>query len=151
MSITIDYFFNADAGAGELAKAINSALGTSLAPMEDSDSFCGELFGMELVFCAARGYVNDRDLDFESYRFVIGNKTWASNLDLLPIQLETLVIVMFVLFQRLGVDQGMLVYEVQRLLGRYEQRDGEWLELISGQGVTFPDHLSEVRRRLDAM
>jgi len=150
MSIAIEYLFNADADTGELAKAINSVLGTSLAPIEDdTNTFACELFGMELVFRADHGYVNDRDADFESYRFVIGNKTWGSD-SLRSIQLETMFMVAFVLHQRLGIAQGMLVYEVQRVLGRYEEREGEWLESTSGTPVTMPEHLLELHARLDS-
>lgn len=69
---------------------------------------------------------NDRDLDFADYRHQLWNETWDSSA-LRKIQLETLILAAFVR-ENLGVSEGLLSYDSQRLLARYDLVGSEWCD-----------------------
>ena len=150
MSITIEYSFNSKLALAKLASKISGSFGCGLEPDPDDPKrlFTGGLFGMEVTLRTEHGLVNDRDLNFEDYRYQIGNQTWAGSL-LRPIQLEVIALTAFFLHSTsLEIHRGMLSYDAQRLLARYEQRGEEWFDLVGGRRVTYPEHLADLKARL---
>jgi hypothetical protein len=150
MSITVEYSFNSDLALSELASEISRRLGCVLEPDPgDPDGlFCGGFFGMELTLRTEHGLVNDRDLNFEDYRYQLGNKTWSGS-PLRPIQVEVIALAAFFLHDTsLAIHRGMLSYEVQTLLARYEERGDEWFDLVGGKRVAYPGHLVDIKARI---
>jgi hypothetical protein len=147
VSVTVEYLFNTDANLSDLAQAVNRILGCSLAPYEGdaADQYC-RFCGMELTLRTDHGLKRDGELNFEDYQFVLDTRTPIPDSDLRPIQVEVMVVAAYVLHRRLGIDQGMLTFDVQRLLAHYEVVDGEWTDKVSGTAVRFPGHLSDVKR-----
>jgi len=94
-------------------------------------------------------YENDRNLNFADYRYQLRNKTWDGSA-LRTIQLEALVLAAFVLHATLEIDQGMLSYDAQRLLARYDVVAGEWRDTTTGQAVDPIAHIVDVLNRLDS-
>jgi hypothetical protein len=147
MGIDIQYCFNSDLALPDLALQVSRQLGCSLTPVEDPEHFAGTLFGIELTLWAMQDMVNDRDLNFEDYRYQLGNKAWSGSA-LRPIQVEVIACAAFVLQETLGIHQGMLCYEVQTLLARYDLRDGDWYDLVGDKPVVYPEHLVDIEARL---
>jgi hypothetical protein len=150
MSHTITYFFNYPKPLAELAQDINEWLGCSLAPIEEDEGFwTGLLLSMEFDLITADGFDNDRDLDFENFVYYIRFKTWASTESAKLIQVPTMLTVIYALHRRLGIT-GMLVWEMQTLLARYEEREASYYgkrlyDLVSDAPFTsFPAHLQAV-------
>jgi hypothetical protein len=137
VSITFEYSFNAPLDLPELVAAVNRALGCSLVSSGDDDAFRCDFFGMSLLL-ERHHYDNDRDLNFADYEFQLSNKTWDGSA-LRQIQLEVLVLAAFALQETVGIRDGMLSYDMQRLLARY-----------SGNISDPAGHIHELQRRLDA-
>ena len=149
MSITVQYSFNSDLALPQLAFEISRRLGCVLEPDAGDPEclFSGGLFGMELTLWT-HTLVNDRDLNFEDYRYQIENKTWAGS-PLRPIQVEVIALTAFFLHDMsLAIHRGMLSYDVQTLLARYEERGDVWFDLVGGKRVTYPDHLVDIKARI---
>ncbi len=149
MSVNIQYCFNSDLPLPDLASQLSQRLGCPLSPAESDPEhvFNGTLFGMELKLWAMQGMANDGDVNFQDYRYLLGNKTWGESV-LRPIQAEVIACAAFVLHETLGIHQGMLSYEVQTLLARYDLRDGDWYDLVGDKPVVYPEHLMDIEARL---
>ncbi|HEV7508028.1 MAG TPA: hypothetical protein VGS07_24300 [Thermoanaerobaculia bacterium] len=149
MSINIQYCFNSDLAPPALALQVSQRLGCSLTPARGDPEtlFTGTLLGIELKLWVMQGMANDRDLNFEDYRYQLSNKTSADS-GLRPIQTEVIACSAFVLYEILGIHQGMLCYEVQTLLARYDLRDGDWYDLVGDKVVVYPEHLVDIEARL---
>lgn len=120
MSVNICYFFNYSKSLPELAEDINERLGCSLAPYEgDPEDFFERFLSMDFSLHTAEGYVNDNELDLENFKYQLGFRTPAGGADARPIQLPAMAMVTYALHRWYGVT-GILVYEVQILLARYE-------------------------------
>lgn len=150
MSVTVEYSFNSELTPSELAGAIGRRLGCTLRPDPgDPDGyFVGDLFGMELALWAQPDLVNDRELNFEDYRYQLGNTTRAGS-PLRPIQVEVIALAAVVLHEPpLAIHRGMLSYDGQALLARYEPRGEAWFDLVGGKRVVYPEHLVEIKARI---
>lgn len=148
MSVTIDYFFNSDEPLDRLARQVHDWLGADLQPYEGDpeDLFC-RFLGLEFSL-GMNELDNDRELDFESFRYEIGTRTTISEAHLRPMQLIAMSLIAFTLHQRLGIT-GILVYDLQRLLARYEERHDEHgervlFDVVSQEPVRFPEHLASL-------
>jgi hypothetical protein len=153
MSTTIDYFFNHPDNLADIAKSINPLLGCSLAPYEgDVEDFFCRFFGMEFSL-SEHTLDNDRECNFEDYRFHIGFRVPVPDGDLRVMQVPTIALVIYILFSRMGVT-GMLVYNIQTLLGRYEERilseesKGDLYDVVSNELVSFPEHFATLQKRI---
>ena len=153
MSICIDYFFNYPHDLSALAQEINGRLGCSLSPYEGTpeDLFC-RFFAMELSL-SKHPLENDRELNFEDYTYQLGLRAPIPDADLRSMQLPAVALLAYALYRRLKIT-GMLVYEVQILLARYEERldsesgAAELFDIVSGEFVRFPAHLETLCGRL---
>jgi hypothetical protein len=149
MSITIDYFFNSDNDVDELRLEINGWLGCDLKAVEDErDYFCTRFMALYFSF-GTHSLVNDRQLDFENYKYEIGVYTSVPDGCVREIRTGLMAMIVFILYHRLGIKKGMLVYDVQRLLGRYEERITEHntsylFDTVSQKFVNFPQHILDV-------
>jgi hypothetical protein len=81
-------------------------------------------------------------------------RTPMPDADLRRIQVPTMVLIAYALYYRLSL-KGMLVYEMQHLLARYEDRidlrlsgTEEMFDGVSGEFVIFPRHLENLSNRL---
>ncbi len=153
MSITIGYFFNHPHDLLALAEEINAKLGYSFSPYQGNseDQFC-RFLGMELSLFK-HTLENDREVNFEDFTYQVDTRTpWASA-DLRAMQLPAMALLAFALYRRMGIT-GMLVYDAQVLLARYEERlDSESGEMgmfdtVSDQFVRFPIHFDALHSRL---
>lgn len=153
MSITIDYFFNHSDDLPELTRNINAWLGCSLSPYEgDSEDLFCRFLAMEFSL-SMHDLENDDELDFENYKYEIGFRVPAPDGDLRISQLPAIALVAYTLYRRMKIT-GMLVYDVQTLLARYEERlepesnSPEIYDTVSGEFVSFPKHLETLQKRL---
>jgi hypothetical protein len=149
VSITVEYSFNSDLALPQLAVEISRRLGCVLEPDPGDPEvlFTGSLFGMKLTLWA-HTLDNDGDLIFEDYRYRIGNKTWADS-PLLAIQVEVIALIAYFLHDTpLNIHRGMLSYDMQTLLARYEERGDGWCDLVSGKRVIYPEHLVDINTRI---
>lgn len=153
MSITIDYFFNYNSSLPQLADDINGWIGCQLAPYQnDSNNYFCRLLGMELGL-DEHNLENDREMDFENYRFQIGIRTPLPDADFRPLQLPTMAFVTYALYRRMEVT-GMLVFDSQLLLARYSERVNPVTNLaslyddVSSEFVSYPKHINDLMRRM---
>lgn len=153
MSITVDYFFNHSNDLPKLAKNINGWLGCSLAPYEGApeDLFC-RFLAMEFSL-SKHNLENDDELDFENYRYEIGFRTPVPDGNLRILQLTTIALIAYTLYRQMKIV-GMLVFDVQILLAKYEERlntennSVEIYDTVSAEFVNFPEHFETLRKRL---
>lgn len=139
MSITFEYSFNSELDLPQLVEAVNRALGTSL-QTDDDDTFRCTFLGMSLAL--------GRNDHFPEYRYQLWNKTWAGS-SLRSIQLEALVLAIFVLHEIVGITDGMLSYEMQRVLARYGTLDGVWCDTTTAAAIDPSAHIADLLHRLD--
>jgi hypothetical protein len=153
MSVTIDYLFNSSLDLTALADEINRWIGCSLSPFQGDkgDLFC-RFLGMELSL-QEHSLENDRELNFEDYTYIISFRTPIPDADLRGMQVPTMVFIAYAMYARMGIA-GMLVYDAQILLAKYELRlnlttNSEGLyDSVSGDFVRLSDHLEKVRGRI---
>lgn len=153
MSVNVGYYFNNTIQPlHEFANEVNSALGCSLAPYEgDYTDFYCRFFAMEFTL-GHNELETDRELNFNDYRYFLDLRIPAPDIDLLDIAVQTMVAVAYVLHARLGIHDGLLVWDVQSALAKYSLRHDErnaetWYDSVSGKAVTFPEHLDDILRR----
>jgi hypothetical protein len=150
VSITFEYSFNAPLELPELVAAVNRALGSSFVKAEESETvYSCDFLGMPTLL-ERHDYQDDRALNFTDYRYQLSNKTWADSA-LRRIQLETLVLIAFVLHETLGISNAMLSYEMQRVLARYGVAGEEWCDMTTGKAVESAEHIVDLLQRLDAL
>lgn len=150
MSISVDYFFNHSTDLPALTEEINRRVGCALSPYEGNpeDLFC-RFFAMELSL-AKNELENDGELNFEELAYQVGIRTPVPDADLRGMQLPLMALLAYALYRRLGIV-GMLVYDTQALLARYEERveseanGARMFDIISGEFVEFPTHLETLR------
>jgi hypothetical protein len=149
MSVDVDYIFNATMPLSKLAHETNRSLGCSLArSSNDHETWTCEFMGMSLHLQEDHGLVNDGELRFEDYRFLLGTHTaWGSDAIRL-FQTEIVAISAYTLHCHLGVTDGVIIYDLQRVVAQYQLVAGVWTDLISGKAVGSPTHLADVRGRL---
>jgi len=153
MSVTVDFFFNHPDNLAETAKSINGWLGCSLMPYEgnEEDLFC-RFLAMEFSL-SEHSLENDRDCNFEDYRYEIGFRVPAPDGDLRMMQIPAIALVIYTLLSRMGIT-GMLVYDVQLLLAKYEKRAMPedsvigLFDIVSNEFVSFPKHFLALQERL---
>jgi hypothetical protein len=156
MSVDLDYHFNSPLALPALAEQINGALGSALAsPPGYPNSYFARFMNMDFSLLVVDGLADDRDLDFTSFRYSCGFRTNASS-RMRRIQLPTLLAVIQVLQWRADLG-GILVYDVQALLARYERKDPKptsglevpFVDVLSGTDLDdFERHLAAVSARL---
>lgn len=147
MSVSIDYFFNSDKELSELSNEINECLGTDLSVSrghKQEKAWC-RFFGMSLDFYE-HTLENDGENDFESFRFLFG-LTGPRNIA--SLRINVLGMLAYILYDRLKIGSGMIVYDLGYPLAIYETRifenDYEDLfDLISGKWVQMPEHLRDL-------
>lgn len=152
MSVAIGYYFNTNQPLQELAETLNGVIGCSLAPYEAdcTDYFC-RLFSMEFAL-GHNELESDRDLNFDDYGYSLDVCIPVPDHDLLTIAIPTMMSVAYVLHSRLGIHDGLLVWDVQRAIAKYAMRHGEqseelWYDTVTERAVTYPDHWSHVLSR----
>ncbi len=146
VSITFELSFNASADLPELAAGVNRVLGTAF-ERRDDDTFAGTLLGLPYVLgpneCEDDGLVR-----WSEYRYQLSSSSAAGSV-LRRIQLETLVLAAFALHASLGIDEGMLTYDLQRVLARYAVIDDRWCDLESMAEIDPVGHINVLNERLD--
>jgi hypothetical protein len=148
MSVDISFYFNAPGTLPEVAQAADGVLGCRFVPYEgNADDLFSRFLSFEMSL-RRHDLVSDGPLDFDRFAFSIGLRVPVPDSALLGFQLETIGLVAHVLLLRGTATEGILVYDVQRLLARYEASAAGPIDRISGEPVVFPDHLDELRSRL---
>lgn len=152
MSFTVGYYFNTDQPLRDFAARVNGLLGCSLSPYEgnDTDFFC-RFLAMEFTL-GHNELVSDRDLNFDDYGYCLDVRIPSPDNDLLAIAIPTMMGVAYVLHARLGIHDGLLVWDAQRAIAKYgmrrnEQNDELWYDSVTERAVTYPDHWSHVLNR----
>lgn len=154
MSYKIGYFFNYPQDLAQTAKDINECLGCSLAPyLGDTDDWFDEFLSMEFSFGKVGGFENEGELDFENFRYEINFRTAVGAAGARPIQLPAIATVVYALYRWLGIT-GILVFDMQILIARYEERDiQDWskglYDVVSDSPfVGFGAHLRLLEQRM---
>ncbi len=147
MSITIDFLFNYDGDQETLLKDLEGWIGCRFASREDPDDyrFCW-LLGMEFYF-GEHTLENDGELDVENFQYKISIRTPWSDADFRPLQLMTMASVTYALFRRLSIG-GMLVFDTQTLLARYEIRGETLFDHVSNKTVQYPAHFADLIKKI---
>lgn len=154
MSITIEYFFESPKNLSEIASDLHLWLGCDLKSYdnEPKDLYC-RLLGMEFTF-STHDLDDDRDLVFSRYPYYVSIRTPALETDFRPLQLTTMLSVVYALYRRLKIV-GMLVFDLQILLAIYEERITEegqkkLFDTISTQWVVFPQYFAKIASKVPA-
>ena len=152
MSITVDYFFNYAGSFGELSALVNACLGCDLQPYDGTpEDLFHRFLSMELSL-GEHGLVNDRELDFENYKFEIGIRNPVPDNDIRDMVTSVMELVPALLYRRGGIKEGILVFDGQVLLARYTEfqqgtRTG-FFDRVGSRFVDFPDHIGDINSRI---
>jgi hypothetical protein len=121
MSISIDYFFNHHLSLQGLASQVNVWLGCALGPYDtDPSDLYTRFLGMEMTL-SEHTLEDDGELNFQHFKYCIGIRIPAPDADFRSIQLPVMAYVAYALYRCMLII-GMLVYDLQVLLARYELR-----------------------------
>jgi hypothetical protein len=156
MSISIGYFFGSSESLSEVASNLHLWLGCDLRPYEGNlEDLYSRFLGMELSL-HKNDFLDDDFLDnepnFSQYDYCLSIRTPLPDLDFRPLQLTTMLSIVYALYRRLQIT-GMLVFDLQKLLARYETRTNEQqqsllFDSVSNQWVRFPEHFAHVVARI---
>jgi hypothetical protein len=145
MSVCIGYYFNIRQPLHECAATLNRIIGCSFAPYEGdyTDFFC-RFLGMEFTL-VHNSLVSDRDLNFDDYAYFVDLRLPSPDQDLLVIATQTMTSVAYLLHVRADIHAGLLVWDVQKALAKYELRrnalyENQWFDAIANEFVMFPQH-----------
>lgn len=161
MSFSFDYYFKSDKTLVELATQINEVVGCSLRPsagLPETAYTAFPFFGMELglsiyPISAEEAYADDGEIEFSAYNYELDITTYSGQGDARPTQLPVIISAIYILHRRLGIT-GMMVFNLEQLLARYEERVNEkgrpeLYDIVSGTlFTTFADHLNLVQLQL---
>jgi hypothetical protein len=153
MSTTIDYFFNHPKPLAEVAAEFRLWIGCDLRPYHgDSDDLYCRLLGMEFSL-GTHPLISDGELDFKNYRLRASIRTPLPDADFRPHQIITMVLLVYAMHRRMRIT-GMLVFDGQKLLARYEERvepctgKSHLYDAVSNEVVKFPAYLASLLPRL---
>lgn len=153
MSISVDYFFNHEDELPALARKINGWVGCFLSHEGMPNNLFCRFLGMELSL-SKHSYENDGELNFEDYTYCLSIRTPMPDADLRRIQIPAMVLIAYALYYRMNL-KGMLVYNMQHLLARYEDNldvrgsgTDEMFDGVSGEFVMFSRHLENLSNHL---
>jgi hypothetical protein len=156
MSISIGYFFGSSENLSEVASNLHLWLGCDLRPYEGNlEDLYSRFLGMELSL--HKNDLLDDDFlgnepKFSQYDYCLSIRTPLPDLDFRPLQLTTMLSIVYALHRRLQIT-GMLVFDLQNLLAKYETRINEQqqsllFDSVSNQWVRFPEHFAHVAARI---
>ncbi len=149
MSTNVSLFFNYPNSLLKLKEELNEVLGVSFAPYEgaEDDLYC-RFLGMEFSLQENDGYTNDRELNFEDYRYSLDLKIPSPDNDLACLSVQTLSSVAYVLYARMSVCKSMMVYDMQKLIARYNYNSKTgFFDELSEKQIEFPEHAVQVSQR----
>jgi hypothetical protein len=98
-------------------------------------------------------FENDGELNFEDFRFHLSFRTSVGAVPLREMQLPAMALIAYALRCACGVG-GMLVFDGQVLLARYEERHdskagaNRLFDTVSNEFVIFPHHLNMLEQRV---
>ena len=152
MSVVIGYYFNSVQPLPQLAEKTSDLLGCSLVPYEGdrTDFFC-RFLAME--FSLSRNVLeNDRDLNFEDFDYSLDVRIPSPDNDLRPVAVQTMMSIAYVLQTRMKINKGILVWDAQSILARYElsqdeQNNDVWYDSVSGRSFDDPEHWLSIASR----
>jgi hypothetical protein len=146
VSVTTEYYFNAPHDLPALAEELSGALGCDLKPYKgDEKDYFARFMGMEFSLGPC-DLESDGELEYESFAYEVSFRTSWGAAHWRPIQLPTLLCVVKVLQQRFEYE-GMLVYDLDVLLARYEKPT--FADRLSGTTLDdFATHLEIVKARI---
>lgn len=160
MSYSLIYFFRSEKALPDLAAQINAVIGCSLSPskgLPEQAFIAFPFFGMELDLSMYplfedEIYTDDEELQFSLYNYSLDLTTYTGQADARPAKLPVMLSAIHILYRRLGIT-GMLVWELQKLLALYEERqiDGSpaLYDVVSAAPFfRFSDHMNLIERRL---
>lgn len=145
MTTVINFFFNYSKPLDVLAADINENLACNLEPYEgNSKDYFTNLLGLEFSLNTAGNYDDVVDIDFSNFAYNLSFKSNSAS----AIQLYAMLIVIHSLYRRLGVT-GILVYEVEPLLARYEEKNNKLYEVLSGRYYDrVSEQIADIQKRL---
>lgn len=152
MSINIDYFFNSEKDFEQLTAEIEKWIGCKF-QIEEGKNHSSTLFGMPINFGIDHGMENDGILNFEDYKYSIGITNYWGSADLRDTQISIMALIANLLYRRIEVKEGILVYDVQRLLAKYSEKidsndEKNLFDEVSDCFVEFPKHLIDLYKKL---
>src|ERR1041384_2296169 len=122
MSITVGYFFNWPGALSELAAQFRRWIGPDLQPYEgDPENLYCRFLGMGFSLYE-HDLENDSGFNFEDCRFEVGIRAPVPDNDFRHLQVITMASLVYALYRRLGIVEGILVHDVDLVLARYEVR-----------------------------
>ena len=152
MNTSVDYLFNFSGDLHELSAKINNWLGSDLrvSTPHDKEQAWARFFGMSLDLYA-HSFESDGEIEFESYRYFL---SLCGPKDVAIMKVPLMAELAYLLFLRLGVNVGLLVFNLQTLLARYEIKvfeDGyeDLYDSISKKRVVFPEHFVDIGSLID--
>jgi len=159
MSVSFGYFFDSDKNLHELSSEISESLGCDLRVIKTQSgkeqAWC-RLFGMSVDFYVHSysngGLSNIEDVgsvDIESLKYMIG---LVGPSDVFQMALELTAMIAYLLYLRLGISTGVLLFDVQVPIAIYEERIYDsyqnLFDTISSKEVDFPQHFLDLDSRI---
>jgi hypothetical protein len=152
VSVCVEYFFDCVDPLALLLRELDEILGLALRP--DGDRYTCRTLGMELALESPHAYPSSGELRCADYRHVVATRT-GGHATSRPIQLAATAMLPVLLHAHLGITRGMLVYDGQILLARYDvERPSDIpldeINLVRIDELPFPAYLQRLAARLPA-
>lgn len=127
---------------------MNDLLGSNfITNYVDKETASSIFFGMEFDFYT-HDFVNDCEINFEDYKYTLGLTTYWGIADLRDMQVSILASIAHLFYRRMQISEGIIVYDMQRLLAEYEERvvleDRGFFDKVSNEFVEIPQHFVDL-------
>lgn len=146
MSYSIDYFFNSEKSFEQLCEEMNAYLDFKFEPSKEyEDHVYNRTLGIGFDFYI-HDFESDRTLNFEDYKYYIG---LTGQLYAKDFRLSIMAFAADMLYSQMGISDGILVFDVQRILAKYTEKinsnnEKSLFDEVSNQFVEFPQHLIDL-------
>jgi hypothetical protein len=148
MSVSLEFYFNWQGTVAEMAVSLRRLVGVDFnTSIGREDIYTAIWAGLEVSLQGNDQLDAPPELDFESFRYVLTFYTSAGRSVYRPVQLELSIILIYLLWAEFQVT-GILAFDAQRLLARYQESGGKIVDLVSKKPVEFPQHFADVSSRL---
>lgn len=153
MSVSIDYFFNSEKDFEQLSSEIEKWIGCKVQVEEGKNQYPLFLLGVHIDFGINDYLENDGVLNFEDYKYSISITNYWGSADLRNTQMPIMAFIANLLYRRIDIKEGILVYDLQSLLAKYAEKTDSNNEMklfdeVSNCFVDFPKHLVDLHEKL---
>ncbi|MFN8576606.1 MAG: hypothetical protein U0354_07095 [Candidatus Sericytochromatia bacterium] len=144
MSISISFFFNSKniLSINDIANFLIKNMSLRFENI-DSNTWICDFYSCHLTLADNHGFVNDMEIDFEKYKFMISLKIWSYNLHLYDLIINEMINLSVFLCLSFKLN-GIFIYNTEQLLSHIELRDNNLIDLRTNKNLSILELINNI-------